>query len=268
MPIDDLGFRQGVTAVERLRTYSGVVFCPELHLERLAETLRLIKIAGGPSTERLRELIAECLRHNAGLVQQMDVGMTIWVTGGSPPSGPTWAVHLNPIDHRAVVDRQRHGQPVVITDVVQPPHESWPRQAKVRNRLHYYLADMQAKQQNPAATGLLLDADGSVTESNVANVAIVKDGQLVFPPQKSVLKGVTMHFLRQQVAGLGITCREAPLMPWDLNQADEVLLLGTDTGVWFASTVNYGGAVFQRGCVCSQLQACFPTPSSGKGQPG
>ncbi|KLU06977.1 amino-acid biosynthesis [Rhodopirellula islandica] len=265
MPIDDLGFRQGVTAVERLRTYGGVVFCPELHLQRLSETLRLIKIAGGPSTETLRELIAECLRQNAELVQQMDVGMTIWVTGGSRPSGPTWAVHLNPIDHRAVTDRQLHGQPVVITEVVQPPNESWPRHAKVRNRLHYYLADLEAKRQNPAATGVLLDADGSVTESNVANVAIVEDGHLVFPPQKSVLKGVTMHYLRQQAARMGITCQEAPLMPLDLHQADEVLLMGTDTGVWFASSLGYGRPVFQRGCVCSQLQACFPAPATGEG---
>lgn len=263
LPIDDLGFRQGVTAVERLRTYGGVVFCTEQHLQRLAETLRLINIVGGPSADRLRHLIDECLRLNAGLVQQMDVGVTIWVTAGTPEAGPTWAIHLNFIDHQAVISRQQHGQPVVITEVVQPPEESWPRHAKVRNRLHYYLADMAAKRVDPAAVGILLDADGSVTEASVANIAVVKDGQLVFPPEKNVLKGVTMWFLRQQAGGLGIRCREAPLMPSDVELADEVLLAGTDTGVWHASILSCRGVGYRKGEVCSQLQACFPLPSVG-----
>ncbi|MFG0265153.1 MAG: aminotransferase class IV [Rhodopirellula sp. JB055] len=253
-----MGFRQGVTAVERLRTYGGQVFCTEQHLQRLAETLRLIEIVGGPGPEELRQLVDESLRRNAALLDNMDVGMTIWVTAGTPDAGPTWAIHLNAIDHEAVAHRQLHGQPVVITGVVQPPNESWPRHAKVRSRLHYYLADMEAKRVDPAAVGLLQDVDGSVTESSVANLFIVKEGELVFPPEKNVLKGVTMQFVREQANGLGIVCREAPLMPMDLATADEVLLAGTDTGVWHASAIACRGVEHLKGCVCSQLQACFP----------
>ncbi|EMB15416.1 branched-chain amino acid aminotransferase [Rhodopirellula europaea 6C] len=254
LPISDLGFRQGVTAVERLRTYGGTVFCVEQHLLRLRETLRLLRIEKGPSTGQVEKLIEECLKLNAQLVQQADVGMTIWVTAGSAEFDPTWAIHLNAIDHDAVAHRQLHGQPIVITNVVQPPMESWPRQAKVRNRLHYYLADLEAKQLAPDATGMLLDLDGSVTESSVANVAIVRDGRLVVPPENNVLKGVTLGLLRQWANEQGILCFEAPLMPKDLHAADEVLLAGTDTGVWFANKVGQGGGDRQRGAVCRMLQ--------------
>jgi len=254
LPISDLGFRQGVTAVERLRTYGGMVFCAEQHLLRLRETLRLLKIENGPSTGQLERLIEECLKLNTELVRQVDVGMTIWVTAGSSKFDPTWAVHLNAIDHEAVADRQMHGQPIVITNVVQPPMESWPRQAKVRNRLHYYLADLEAKQVDPDATGMLLDLDGSVTESSVANVAIVREGRLVVPPEKKVLKGVTIGLLRQWANVQGISCLESPLMPDDLHAADEILLAGTDTGVWFASNCTQGGDLRQRGAVCRMMQ--------------
>ncbi|EGF29175.1 aminotransferase class IV [Rhodopirellula baltica] len=254
LPISDLGFRQGVTAVERLRTYGGMVFCAEQHLLRLRETLRLLKIENGPSTGQLERLIEECLKLNAKLVRQVDVGMTIWVTAGSSKFDPTWAVHLNAIDHEAVANRQMHGQPIVITSVVQPPMESWPRQAKVRNRLHYYLADLEAKQVDPDATGMLLDLDGSVTESSVANVAIVCEGRLVVPPVKKVLKGVTLDLLRGWAIEHGIRCLESPLMPDDLHAADEILLAGTDTGVWFASKCGQGESPRQRGAVCRMMQ--------------
>lgn len=254
LPISDLGFRQGVTAVERLRTYGGTVFCAEQHLLRLRETLRLLKIENGPSTGQLERLIKECLKLNAELVQQTDVGMTIWVTAGSVKFDPTWAVHLNAIDHEAVAHRQLHGQPIVITNVVQPPMESWPRQAKVRNRLHYYLADLEAKQVDPDATGMLLDLDGSVTESSLANIAIIREGRLIVPPEKKVLKGVTLGLLRQWADVQGIPCMEAPLMPNDLHKAEEILLVGTDTGVWFASNCGQGCEVRQRGAFCRMMQ--------------
>ncbi|MEO9594419.1 aminotransferase class IV [Rhodopirellula bahusiensis] len=260
LPINDLGFRQGVTAVERLRTYGGTIFCADQHLQRLAETLRLLKIEKGPTTVQLERLIEECLELNADLVQQSDVGMTIWVTAGSSKFDPTWAVHLNAIDHEAVARRQSHGQPIAVTTVVQPPTQSWPRHAKVRNRLHYYLADLEAKEVAPNATGLLLDSDGSVTESSLANVAILRDGQLIIPPEKNVLKGVTMGLIRKWSNEQGIQCLEAPLMPKDLLQADEILLTGTDTGIWFANNYQEGSPRRLKGEVCQQMQAMLPEP--------
>lgn len=262
LPIDDLGFRQGATAVERLRTYDGTIFCSEQHLLRLSETLRLLQIKKGPTTGQLQQLMLECLKFNADLVQNSDVGITIWVTAGSVRFDPTWAVHLNAIDHQAVARRQEFGQPVVITNVVQPPAESWPRQAKVRNRLHYYLADLEAKEANPDATGLLLDSDGSVTESSSANVAIVSGDQLIVAPEEKVLNGVTLGLVRQLLNEHGISCLEAPLMPGDLLAADEILLTGTDTGVWYASNFSQGGSLRQKGRLCRLMQSMLPKPAS------
>ena len=51
--LDDFGFTQGVTAVERLRTYDGRPFELPRHLARFATTTAGLQIAGLPSPPRL-----------------------------------------------------------------------------------------------------------------------------------------------------------------------------------------------------------------------
>lgn len=245
LPIDDLGFRQGVTAVERLRTRGGRPFLMKDHLRRLAATTDHLKIESSPSAERLGELIESCLERNRPLWRaDGDVGVTVWLTPGSTNAlqrRATWCVHLNPIDFELVDERLAGGQPVVVTEVRQPPPESWSRQAKVRCRLHYYLADQTAQQVRPGATGLLLDQDGSVTESSIANVAVVKEGRIVSPPADRILAGVTLGRARAVARGIGIPWAEQPIFPQQLVEADEVLLMGTDTGIWSACSVDVIG---------------------------
>ncbi len=47
--IFDLGFRQAVTAVERLRTYNGKVFQVDAHLDRWCESTSQLAIHALPS---------------------------------------------------------------------------------------------------------------------------------------------------------------------------------------------------------------------------
>ncbi len=60
--VDDVGFRQGVTAVERLRTYQGRIFAIEAHLRRWQWSTSKLGIGPLPSMEAyeayLRELLA------------------------------------------------------------------------------------------------------------------------------------------------------------------------------------------------------------------
>nr|WP_315850042.1 aminotransferase class IV [Rhodopirellula baltica] len=69
-----------------------------------------------------------------------------------------------------------------------------------------------------------------------------------------MLKGVTIGLLRGWANVQGISCLESPLMPDDLHAADEILLAGTDTGVWFANRCGQGEAPRQRGAVCRMMQ--------------
>lgn len=237
--VEDMGFRQGVVAVERMRTYHGVPFEVDQHFARWKQTTEILLIDGLPSKESLRQSIDELLRRNMSWVQpQGDVGITLVATPGSHANQPTLVMHLNSLNHPQIQRRRQTGQPLVVTEVVQPDNASWPRGIKTRARIHYYLADQIARSQYADAVGVLLDQDGSVTETSIANLAICRNDSIVSPPADRVLGGITQSTIESCAAELGMDWRKVTLRPNDLREANEVLLMGTDGGIWFAHSVD------------------------------
>ncbi len=248
LSVNDIGFRSGVVAVERLRTYSGHVFQPTLHLQRFAHTTAELMISGLPSPPHLAELIDELLCRNSEQAM-VDVGITLFATPGEIGAGaPTIGLHINAIDHARTQRFRSSGQVIATTDVVQPSQTSWSRQLKTRCRLHYYLADAAARRLDAEAVGILLDADGCVTETNIANIAIVLDGNIVSPPANQVLGGITQRVVEQlALDGLtheissrksSISWVKRPISITEFHAADEILMMGTDNGIWFARQVD------------------------------
>ncbi|MFG0289669.1 MAG: aminotransferase class IV [Rhodopirellula sp. JB044] len=232
LPVDDLGFRQAVTAVERLRTYGGTPFRMPQHWQRLRRTLGFLRIDQTDGEDwfdaaKLTERVQELLSRNASLVRSCgDVGVTVWVTPGDRPgASPSMAMHLNPIDHELVARRRREGQVVVLTTVTQPDPSCWPRQAKVRCRLHYYLADQMARDTakrhsvGSLPTGVLRDSDGTWTESGIANIGLVVDGEIVLAPAERVLPGVTQDCVISVAKSHGIHVRRLPITTRMIREA-------------------------------------------------
>ena len=240
--VDDYGFRQSVIAVERLRTYGGRPASLPDHIIRWRRTLDHLAIPLLVDQQAIAARIAELIRRNdAWCRQQGDFGITMLATPGCVPldgAAATEILHLNPLNHAKIQHHRDAGQPLIITDIQQPSEKSWPRDIKVRCRLHYYLADRAARQIDPGAVGALLDADGSVTETSVANLAIGRDGGIVSPPSAQVLPGITQQVVQRVTEQLGLTWSHATLFPADLRQADEVWLMGTDGGLWFVDRVD------------------------------
>lgn len=238
--VDDIGFRQGVVAVERLRTYNRQPHQVDAHLKRWRHTTNVLRIDGLPSTDRIENVIVELLKKNESLVKdRTDVGITIFASpGSSATSEPTFALHLNPIDHELVLRRRSNGQPVVLTKVQQPSAASWPRTIKVRSRIHYYLADAEARVHDADAVGVLIDSAGNITETSIANLAIVQSGQIISPSDDTVLGGITQMVLEQFAYQLMIPWEKRAISGEEFSRADEVLLMGTDGGIWYANSVN------------------------------
>ena len=97
LSVDDVGFRSGVTAVERLRTYDRRVFELSEHLQRWERTIAELAIQGLPTTDQIADQIDELLdRNQAILSRKGDTGITIFATPGelAGPS-PTFGLHLN-----------------------------------------------------------------------------------------------------------------------------------------------------------------------------
>lgn len=237
---DDLGLRQGVIAVERLRTYVGCPFQIDRHLVRWQHTVEALRIDKLPDPTEIEKLLFVLLERNAALIdQQSDVGITLFATPGSAAgSSPTFSAHLSPLDHRRIQQRRQRGQPLVVTDIQQPSQQCWPRSIKVRSRIHYYLADHEARKRDDDAIGVLVDDDGSITETSIANLAIVQTEQIVSPPAHSVLGGVTQMVVESLAGELDIDWIKRPIDRDVLHQADEILMMGTDAGIWYANSVD------------------------------
>jgi branched-chain amino acid aminotransferase len=239
--VDDIGLRQSAVAVERMRTYGGKPASVSEHVIRWRRTVDYLGISITVDETEIRQRIDELIGRNRNWCQLVgDFGITMLATPGrdGDEQGATEIMHLNALNHARINRHHEIGQPLVITDVQQPPAKSWPRDIKVRCRLHYYLADRATRQLNPDALGLLIDTDGSVTETSVANLAICRSGIVVSPPAEQVLPGVTQQLVQHIAAELGLTWTRQPLFPADVREADEVWLMGTDGGLWFASHVD------------------------------
>ncbi len=237
---DDLGFRQGATAVERLRTYGGEVFERPAHLDRWQRTVEEIGIAGLPDHGELSGLFDELLTRNVDLVRaEHDVGITLFATPGrSGGEHPTLGLHLNRLDFSRIERWRTAGQPLVITDVVQPDPATWPRGIKVRSRLHYYLADRRAREREAGGMGILLDQDGTLTETAAANIAIIEAGKIISPPPDRVLGGITQQIAERLAVEASIPWDKEPLETERARGAESVLLMGTDAGLWFACRID------------------------------
>lgn len=256
LAIDDVGFFQGVTAVERLRTWDRRLPLIEAHLLRFQHTTAVLRIDKLPPPDALRGLVEELLSRNSGSI---DTGVILFATPGSrsgqsAPGGPqpTLGLHQSPLDFAQLDSLCREGQPLVVTGVRQPSPDCWPRDIKVRSRIHYYLADRIARETDPAALGVLLDDDGSVTETSMANIVIVHDGRLIVPPADRVLPGVILATVCELAARQGMTVERQPISIDALRSADEVLLTGTEAGVWPARQID--NLIKPPGPVCRALQ--------------
>jgi branched-chain amino acid aminotransferase len=108
------------------------------------------------------------------------------------------------------------------------PHDSLIPHAKASGQ---YLNSVLAKVEASKAgyqEAILLDAQGFVSEGTGENVYVVKDGQIVTPPQTAgILDGISRKSVIQIGRDLGLEVVERDLARAELYLADEVFLSGT-----------------------------------------
>jgi branched-subunit amino acid aminotransferase/4-amino-4-deoxychorismate lyase len=232
----DAGFVLGATVSDQLRTFAGKLFRLEEHLARLAESLKIIGVDPGMTSDQLAQVARElAARNHRLLLPGDDLGLSIFVTPGLYPSyappgpaRPTVGLHTHPLPFLLWADTYRGGQALVTTDVRQVPACCWPPGLKCRSRMHYYLADQQAAAVEPGARALLLDQEGFVTETSTANVIAFRSEEgLISPPAEKALHGISQGVVFELAAELGIPASRRDLTPADLAAADEVLLSST-----------------------------------------
>lgn len=100
---------------------------------------------------------------------------------------------------------------------------------KNRSRIHYLMANIEASQiAGDNNWALLLDPDGFVAEGTGDNFFIIKDGVVITPEGRNILRGVSRDYLiRELCPQLGIEVVEKNFEAYDVYTADEAFMTGT-----------------------------------------
>jgi branched-subunit amino acid aminotransferase/4-amino-4-deoxychorismate lyase len=220
VPIYDAGFVLGATVAEQLRTFGGKLFRLDDHLRRLFRSLEIVGVEPGLSAEQLAEIAREVIARNRPRVEPGDdLGLGIFVTPGA---------YANRLQFGQWADKFTRGESVVVSHVRQVPASCWSPELKCRSRMHYFLADQDARRRDPGARAILLDQEGFVSEATTANLVLYREGEgLVCPPQEKILPGISLMVLRELAAEQGIPFTHRDVLPDELCAADEVLLTST-----------------------------------------
>lgn len=100
---------------------------------------------------------------------------------------------------------------------------------KNRSRIHYLMANIEASQiEGDNNWALLLDPDGFIAEGTGDNFFIVKDGAVITPEGRNILRGVSRAYVMEELCmELGISVVEKNIDPYDVYTADEAFMTGT-----------------------------------------
>jgi branched-subunit amino acid aminotransferase/4-amino-4-deoxychorismate lyase len=188
IPGDDPGLLFGLTIFETLRTYDGVPFRLDAHLERLEASARVMNF----SLPDRRDLRAEVLNVCVG-----NVSLRFTVTAGGKR-----------ILQRVPVKPGTACRPMRVAQMTWVNPVSLPGAVKHGCRAAWLLAAQSAEVDEV----LLVDPDGQILEANRSNVFAVVDGIVVTPPLDGrQLAGVTRDSLLEAARRAQIPVEERSL---------------------------------------------------------
>ena len=257
----DHGLLYGDGVFEGIRSYNGLVFKLQEHIDRLFESAHTILLKIPLTKQGLTQAVIQTLKAN----QLHDAYIRVVVTRGvgdlglDPRKCSTATVFI--IAGKIVLYPEkvyREGMGIVTVPTPRNLPEALNPQIKSLNYLNNILAKIEATIAG-CEEALMLSAHGYVAECTGDNIFIVQKGVLLTPPAwAGILKGITRGCVMELAAKARLDAREEMLTRHDLFNAEECFLTGTAAEI--APIVKIDGRVIGSGTpgrVTLQLMADF-----------
>jgi branched-chain amino acid aminotransferase len=248
--IYDSQFMFGDGVFEMARTFNHEFFLLDDHIDRLFRSMRYLEIPITKTKDEVKSICYEAFERNRTFFERNfnsypeECRLMINVSRG--PLGiyrevfelqkgerwnePSWIVNVWELSKtaRTLSHFYDTGANAVIPSQRQIPSRLLENKVKNRSRMHYQIANLQMKGLGKDALPLLLDEDGFVTESTGANFMMIKDGKLVCPELRNMLRGSSMMYVIDVIAPqLGIEVVHKNFEPYDVLECDEAMFTGT-----------------------------------------
>ncbi len=233
----DRGFRVADTVFDVARTFNGVIYRKEQHLNRFYRSLKYTRIDPGLTREEMGGLWEESVDRNRHLLPELgDFYVYPFVTRGPgrwayEAGPPTVVVDTYQVDFYRYARFYEDGSRGVISKSRSYSHTSIEPKVKHHSRMNFNMAELEAGDIDPEGFPILLDQEGNVTEGTVNSVFLVKDGVIRTPGDSQILQSESRASVVELAEDLGITCLQEDVQPYDLYTADETFLAFTGPGV-------------------------------------
>ncbi|WP_366291971.1 aminotransferase class IV [Paenibacillus sp. AN1007] len=236
VPVTDHGFLYGLGLFETLRTYQGVPYLLERHLDRMASGCAELGIPFTVTAAEVTDWISRLMQAN----RIEDAYVRYTVSAGEAPLGLPSGDYTDPT-HIVLAKALPAPSPALYETGKVLQRLSTPRntpESRVRFKSLHYMNSILAKrelngygqqdQRLLGAEGLQLTQDGYAAEGIVSNVFWVRENILYTPSLSTgILPGITRGVVMEIAAEQGIVCMEKQ-SPWEeLWQADEIFLTGS-----------------------------------------
>ena len=225
-----LGVFEGTRAYRQAQGYPAV-FRLDDHLQRLQRSAHIMQLPLRFQVDEMRDATIELIERNAH--QQCYIRHLLFIGGDRmglyPGANPDTRLSIQTWDWGAYLgeDGIANGIRCRISSFVRPfPNSVMTKAKTVGNYVNSILAKREAVGLG-YDEALMLDTDGNVAEGSGENLFIVRDGQVVTPPLRSVLDGITRDTVIKLLTDEGHQVAEQAFTRDELYTADEVFLTGT-----------------------------------------
>jgi branched-subunit amino acid aminotransferase/4-amino-4-deoxychorismate lyase len=250
LSIFDMGIVMGASVTEMARTFHHESFRLKEHVDRLFRSIKHTGFDVDLTRESVVDLAKELIEHNSRLLlPHHDLGVSMFVTAGtsliysgyagmSMHRKPTVCVHTFPLPFELWAEKYNAGQHVVTPSIRHLPPECLDPKIKARSRMHWYLADEQARLVDPKAIALLLDRQDNISETSTANFMIVQPGKLITPTGRNTLHGISQQVVADLAEQLDLTYEQRDFQTYDVVNADEAFTTSTPYCILPVTMIN------------------------------
>lgn len=238
---DNRGLRYGDGLFETIKVFNNTIHLASYHFERLFDGIRLLEFEKPAFlTEQFLsdQILSLCTLNNHQSMARVRLMIFRGEGGLFDPENsiPNYIIQTWPLE-----ETNTHFNPAGLNINVYYASRKCIddfSHLKSNNYLPYLMAAKHARKHH-LDDCVILNSNGNVCESAIANIFIVKNSQVLTPPiSEGCVAGVMRRHLLNRIAGMGISLQEKPLSVADLTNSNEIFLSNAVQGIRWVKQFN------------------------------